>query len=239
MLDLKPEIEKLFAKYEKDFRLDEITAEIEGEQGVRFAQDLRKQFRLLRVHVIECRESIDEDEAEELKELIANKLALGSKTAEPNDWWWTPAEPTAQKLLKSIQRTLEKATEKKSRAWRRWLRYAWKLFVELAYLAVVVGVFSVATTKFETIVMAVLVMIYNATKGVGAGVGVTLAYLASGLENAYGEIGRSLRLKVPVSPSREAEKRVSEVGVDILVHGISMGIGTLIAMWKIVATLLE
>src|SRR5437763_2056589 len=203
MLDLRPEIEKVFAEHEKEFMLDETAEKFWDKEDARFVQDLRKESRFLRVHIMESRESIDEHEAEELKEMIGDKLALSSNTAEPNDWWWTPAQPITQKLLKSVQRTLEKATERKSRAWQRWLRYSWKVFVELVYLALVIGVFSVASTKFEIIVLAILVMIYNTIKTVGGGVVVSFAYLGCELENAYGEIGRSLRLKVPVSPARE------------------------------------
>jgi hypothetical protein len=133
-------------------------------------EDLKKQFWLMRVHIIESRDSVDEDEVEELKESIANKLALGSKTAGDDDWWWTPADPKVADFLKKVQRTLEKATERKSKTWRRWFSYAWKVFVEVAYLAVVVAIFYVAKTKFETVVLAVLVMIYNAAVSVRVGV---------------------------------------------------------------------
>lgn len=41
-----------------------------------------------------------------------------------------------------------------------YLKYAWRVFVGLVYLGVVVGILSVATTKFETILLAVLVQLY-------------------------------------------------------------------------------
>jgi hypothetical protein len=42
------------------------------------------------------------------------------------------------------------------------LKYLWETLVAIAYLAVVIGVLSIATTKFETVVLAVLVQLYAA-----------------------------------------------------------------------------
>lgn len=42
----------------------------------------------------------------------------------------------------------------------RYLAYAWRVVAGLIYLAVVIGVLSVATTRFETIVLAGMVQIY-------------------------------------------------------------------------------
>jgi hypothetical protein len=42
------------------------------------------------------------------------------------------------------------------------LRYIWRTLIGVAYLAIVIGVVSIATTKFETIVLAVLVQVYSA-----------------------------------------------------------------------------
>jgi hypothetical protein len=44
----------------------------------------------------------------------------------------------------------------------RTLAYAWRIFVALIYLGVVVGILSVATTRFETLVLAMLVQLYAA-----------------------------------------------------------------------------
>lgn len=44
----------------------------------------------------------------------------------------------------------------------RKLAYAWRVLVALIYLGVVVGILSVATTRFETLVLAMLVQLYAA-----------------------------------------------------------------------------
>jgi len=44
----------------------------------------------------------------------------------------------------------------------RKLAYAWRILVALIYLGVVVGILSVATTRFETLVLAMLVQLYAA-----------------------------------------------------------------------------
>lgn len=238
MLDLKAEIQSVFAKHEKDFILDEkIAARISGDEGLRRAEELKRQFWLMRVHILENRDSIDEEEAQELKELIANKLAIGSKTAVDGDWWWTPADPNVASFLEQIQRRIEKGTKTKSRIWKMWPKYIWAVLVELAYLAIVVGVLSVGTTRFETIVLAALVMIYNAVTATKVGVGLSFTFLASALQTAYGDIGRGLRLRLPVAPEREAQKRLNEASIGMFIHGISLGIGSLIAIWEIITTI--
>jgi hypothetical protein len=211
---------------------------IGGEERVRFVKDLQEQFSLMHVYIVGNTDSIDEDDAEELKEQIANKLALGTQ-ADAKDWWWTPASGMTEQFLKRVQRTLERGTEKKKSPWRHRLRYAWKILVELAYLAIVVGIFSIATSKFETVVFAILVLIYNSTTSVAMGVGLGFAYGALSLQVAYGEIGRRLRLRVPVAPAREAEKQVKGLFASALIHNISVGVGSLIALWQIVSAILR
>jgi hypothetical protein len=44
----------------------------------------------------------------------------------------------------------------------RYLAYAWRIVVGVIYLAVVIGVFSVTTTRFETVVLAGIVQLYAA-----------------------------------------------------------------------------
>jgi hypothetical protein len=44
----------------------------------------------------------------------------------------------------------------------RKLAYAWRVLVALIYLGVVIGILSVATTRFETLVLAMMVQLYAA-----------------------------------------------------------------------------
>jgi len=124
MVDLRPEIEKILAKHEKDFMLDEtIAARVSGEDGVRQVQDLRQEFWLLRAHLVEnTEETIGKDEAEDLKGLIDSKLAVGAKMAAEGDWWWKPARPSTERVLQDVERVLRKTL--KERWWRAALRYA-------------------------------------------------------------------------------------------------------------------
>lgn len=42
------------------------------------------------------------------------------------------------------------------------LRYIWQTLVAIVYLTIVIGVVNISTTKFETVVLAVLVQVYAA-----------------------------------------------------------------------------
>jgi hypothetical protein len=41
-------------------------------------------------------------------------------------------------------------------------RYIWQTLIAIVYLAVVIGLVNIATTKFETVVFAALVQLYAA-----------------------------------------------------------------------------
>jgi len=45
---------------------------------------------------------------------------------------------------------------------RRKLQYIWQILIAVAYLGIVVGVLNVATTKFEVVVLGMLVQVYSA-----------------------------------------------------------------------------
>lgn len=221
------------------FASDEAYAECR-EEYERELERSQRELWLMRVHLLEDRPSIDLDHGEELKEMIANKLAVSSPNRiHSSDWWWTPADPPFQDILRKVQRVLEKETKSKARPLRRAMFYVWSVLSELIYLALVVGVFSVATSRFETVVFSSLVMIYNAVSSRISGIGLGAIYLMQRLEEAYGEIGRALRLKVSVSPAREAAKQISKSGIAALIHNVSIGIGSLIALWHLVTAILS
>ena len=67
--------------------------------------------------------------------------------------------------------------------------YAWCILTEMIYLAIVVAVFSAATSQFETVVFSALVMIYNVVSSRISGIGLVTMYLMYQTEEAYGEIG--------------------------------------------------
>jgi hypothetical protein len=233
MINVRPEIEKVLAKHEKDFMLDEGSARrLEGESGVQRVKELRKDFELLRAHLVGNSEGIDRDEAEELKDQIDGKLAVGAKLIGENDWWWKPAEFSSEQVLKDVERVLRKTL--KERWWRAALRYLWRVFVEIIYLTLVIGAFSVASTKFEIVVVGILVLIYNAASVSASLTSFTFCYFVVGMHKVYGDIGRSLRLKIPIAPEKDAEKTLNIASVNLMIHNISLGLGSFVALWKLV-----
>ena len=155
-----------------------------------------------------------------------------------SDWWWTPADTSSRGILKEVQQALEKETASKVGISGRIFHYARLVLVELVYLGIVVALFSVARSRFETIVLAALVMIYNSVAYTGSAIYRGLYSLMWRAERAYGEVGRALGLKVPVSPAIEAEKALRESRVAFIIHVASISIGGLIALWHLVAAML-
>jgi len=54
------------------------------------------------------------------------------------------------------------------------LKYFWQTLIGITYLAVVIGIVNIATTRFETAVLAVLVQLYSAVLWNFSMVGATL-----------------------------------------------------------------
>jgi hypothetical protein len=243
MPDLKASIEKIVAKHKHEFMLNEETArEHSGEDGVTFVKNLTREFDLMHLYLVECKESFDEYDAVQMIDQIKNKLAVSEthwQRVRPDEWWWLPAQPVVEKVLREVQRNLEKTTENNRQRWFRIMRYAWHVLVELVYLTIVWGVFTAANSKFEEIVFAVLVLIYNSVASVGPAVGMGIVQLLYSNAAAHGEIMRSLNTKASVNDVNEAAKTVSNLTVEVLIHNVSIGIGTLIALWHLVTAIVR
>ena len=221
------------------FRSEEIYQERIENFEQRY-EECQREVSLLRAHLLEDRPSIEYDRGEELKNDIATKLAISAvDLAQLSDWWWTPADDSVRQVLAEVQRALDKETRSKFQSWRTGLSYVWSVLVELIYLILVVALFSAATSKFETLVFSVLVMIYNAVTSRLSGIGVGLSYLLYRGEETHGEIGRALKLKVPVAPSVEVAKQIRKSTVMAAIHQAAVGIGSLIALWHLFVTLVE
>ena len=207
------------------------------EKGLLHAQEhqeeLRLEFNNLKANVVGDENSIGEPQIDELKDQIANKLALGVNKAGDYDWWWQGADGRSEAVLRDVLKILEKARPDTSARYR-WIAYIWRIFMQLVYLVIVLCVFSAADTKFETIVIAMLVLTYNAIVGTREGVGLTFFEMNAALREMYGEMGRSLRLKIPVSAERKAKARIDQSGGDLLIKGLPLMVGSLIAIWKII-----
>jgi len=170
MADFKSEIKKILDKHREQLPLE--PSRVRGEIFDKDIEEWQRDFDLMNRYLIDIHDSIDEDDVEELKQDIANKLAISSMDrVGRKDWWWTPANGLVTGTLKEVQRTLEKMTAGNTRGWPRKLRLARKVLAELIYLAIVLGLFSVASSEFEIVVFAALVLIYNSVLFVGAGIG--------------------------------------------------------------------
>jgi hypothetical protein len=96
----------------------------------------------------------------------------------------------------------------------------------------------VTDSKFETLAAAARVLIYNELVVVKGAVVMTFAYLAHTAEVIYWEFRRALRLTVPISRLTEAEAVLGDLTAPSLIRNISIGSGSLIALWHLVTALL-
>jgi len=232
--DLQSELKKVLDEHRSRFRLEPLSSQDEYLEKERLER--KREFHLMSHYLTAA---FDEEDAEELKEHIADKLAYDSlPRIGENDWWWSPADDLIASTLRDVLRTLEKDTKKTTGDKLRKFRWIWWVLSELIYLAVVIGLFSVASSKFETVVIAALVLIYSKIALVGSGIAIFFVYLAHTAELIYWEFGRTLRLKVPVSRLTEAKKALGDLPVPSFIRNVSIGIGSLIAVWHLVVVLL-
>jgi hypothetical protein len=232
--DLAAEIKKILDKHESHFRLKPLSFPNDEFEKDRLERE--REFHLMTTFLTA---SVDDDDIEELKQNIANKLALNSlQRIGRYDWWWSPASDLVASTLREVQRTLEKATKKKIGDRLHKFRWMWWVLRELIYLAIVVSLFSVASSKFETVVVAALVLIYSRVALVGTGILVSFVHLAYTAELIYWEFGRTLRLKVPISRLTDAKKALGDLPIPSFIRNISIGIGSLIAVWHLVIAVL-
>ncbi|MGA7640082.1 MAG: hypothetical protein WCB00_24330 [Candidatus Acidiferrales bacterium] len=234
MTDFKPEIRKILDKHRDRFVLKPLSFPNERMEQARLERE--RDFDLM-THFLT--RSMDEDDVEEFKQNIADKLAYDSLPRIGDNWWWTPPSDLVASTLRDVKRTLERSTEKKARNWFRKVRWMWWVLRELIYLGIVLSLFSVASSRFETVTVAALVLIYSQVAFVGSAIGMSVVYLAHTAEVIYWEFGRTLRLKVPISRLTEARKLVDDLSIPNLIHNISIGIGSLIALWHLVIALLR
>jgi hypothetical protein len=234
-------LDAIVEKFEKTFRKREASiAKFEGEAELeRQRAEFERELWLLRVHLVEERPSIEYDNGDELKEMISNKLAVSAVGEnQGTDWWWTPANFEFQGLLQKVQSALEKETQSEHKPWRKGLFYVWSVLGEIVYLSVILGAFSAASSKFESIVFAALVLIYNSTTVAVRGVGLASLTLLYRVEENLGQIGRALKLRMPVGPANEVARQVTKTATIAIIHNISIGIGSLIALWHLVTAIL-
>src|ERR1700722_7003755 len=192
------------------------------------------------VYLLGSGDSIDDEDAKDLRQNIEQKLAIGSlETVGSEDWWWTRPSYLVADTLHDVQRTIEKSLGKDDRQSFRQLRWVWWVFVEVVYLAIIGALFAQTSSKFETAVIAALVLIYNQVSGIGIGIGMIVSHLAQAAETIRWEFGHALKLKIPFAPVAEARKAIANTTGRNLLRMISLGIGSLIALWHLITAVLD
>src|SRR5438552_14771711 len=110
MADLKPEIEKIFAKHEQHFHVNDNPGSIvHGERSPEKKKELESEYYNLKLNILESDETIEGSRIEELKDQIEDKLAVGANTIELMDqWWWERPSGRSEAVLRDVLRELKK-----------------------------------------------------------------------------------------------------------------------------------
>jgi hypothetical protein len=244
--DLKADIKQILDKHERDrvqkWRVppSERFGEEYKEQYEKDRLESEREFGLMTVYLPSVEDTIDEESAKELKQNIEQKLAIRSlEKIGDNDWWWKSPSGTEAETLRKINRAVEKFLGEQEGPKFGKLRWAWWVFVEVVYLAIVVALFAETSSKFETAVIAALVLIYNQIAGVGIGFGMIITNLIQAAELIRWEFGQTLNLKLPFAPVTEAREAIRKTTGRNFLRMFSLGIGSLIALWHLVIALLD
>ncbi len=115
------------------------------------------------------------------------------------------------------------------------LGYAWKIGVNIFYVAVVVAVLSFVAGRPETIILPILGVLYVTIRLIGMGIAHSVYVLAASLDR----IERRLNAQ-DVEDFREQESEFSEertnrlnkLSWDMAIDGTGLGIITLVCLWK-------
>jgi hypothetical protein len=43
-----------------------------------------------------------------------------------------------------------------------------------------------------------------------------------------------LRLRIPIAPEKDAEKTLNTASVNLMIHNVSLALGSFVALWKVV-----
>jgi hypothetical protein len=140
---------------------------------------------------------------------------------------------------------LKKAQSRRKR--KQWgdgdyVGHVWEALTGIVRVAIVVGIFVAAQTKFETIVFAMLVMIYYAIYGASSGYLQIIQGVAFGVDNQFKRIRRALKVEIP-AVDREIEyegeqellKEASRGKVRFWIRAAFFYVIWLVAIWKLVA----
>jgi hypothetical protein len=107
------------------------------------------------------------------------------------------------------------------------LAYAWRIFVNLIVLAVVLGIFSGLHARFETVVVAILGLLYVSIRSIAFSQTVMLREAIIGIDHHFVRIRdllgdeRILEHQVEMDQLKEAgDRRINRAYVDLFFLGI-------------------
>lgn len=137
---------------------------------------------------------------------------------------------------------LKKAQSRRTRKLWGDVRHVWEGLTGLVRVAIVLGIFGAAQTKFETIVFAMLVMIYHAIYGTSSECLQIIHGVASGVDNQFKRIRRVLNAEAtPADRGLEYEreqkllKDATRREVRFTIRSVFLSVIWWIAIWKLVA----
>jgi hypothetical protein len=146
-------------------------------------------------------------------------------------------------LLKQGVATAEKKRKKSGRV-RDYLRNAWAVLVGTVKFAIAFAVLSVASSRFETIVLAMLVMIYVTAEAAHLDELCTSVAIAMGTHSEFGCIHQALNSYVHtqerqaiIQEQRAAKKVLHRGTVRIYVARIVSAAIWLLAVWKLISAI--
>jgi hypothetical protein len=120
--------------------------------------------------------------------------------------------------------------------------HAWAVATGLARVILVVGVLGIAQSRFETIMYAMLVLIYNGVDAAYRGAGYSTMLMAFGIDNQFKRVIRKLKSDEPTwerETRLETEKKTEKDGarsvIRFYISSSFIGITWLYAMLKLVA----
>lgn len=145
---------------------------------------------------------------------------------------------------------LDKANKKRSkeRLGGGYFGYVVEVLLALGLLVLVVGILAAAQSKFETIVLAMLVLIYNGLEASSRTGRLLTAQTALGIDNQFRRVMRGInairRLEhdefgweqdLRIEGEQEAQKTISRATIRWYISGVAILLTTLWALFKVIS----
>jgi hypothetical protein len=157
--------------------------------------------------------------------------------------WEGKAEDLNAYLMDVLQLGLERANEKERRKYRKggYLGYTWQVVTGVFQVGIVLGVFSVAKTRFETIVFALIILTYQTIRSHFQGLGTALLGSVTVFREESMTIRRLLKERTPETiaereneEGRELEKATHRTQISTLIQTVFSLIVWAIALFELV-----